>query len=84
MITFSGNGHLLTDSPTARWRCHAASPEQVLWLSYEELKADPLASVRRIALHLGCDEAARDEQMLQRVVDLSSFGPGHLGVVAHP
>jgi hypothetical protein len=55
------------------WQSHVASPDQVLWLSYEELKADPLASVRKIALHIGCDEAARDERTLQQVVDLSSF-----------
>ena len=39
----------------------------MLWLSYEELKANPLESVRKIASHIGCEAAAADDELLAEV-----------------
>lgn len=44
----------------------------ILWLSYEQLKADPLAEIARIARFLQIPQA-NDEKFISRVKELSSF-----------
>jgi len=36
----------------AWWEAHARHPEQVLWISFEEIKQDAEAAVRRVAAFL--------------------------------
>ena len=47
------------------------SPEQILWLSYEELVSAPPASIAKIAAFIGVEA---DAELVQRVADGSSFG----------
>ena len=55
----------------AGWRAEASqNPSQVLWVRYEDLKADPQWEVRRIAAFLGI---AVDDGLVDRVVVGSGF-----------
>lgn len=55
----------------AGWRAEAArSPEQVLWVRYEDLKADPAREVRRVADFVGVEA---DAALVERVVVGSGF-----------
>ena len=40
---------------TAWWKAHERHPEQVLWISFEEIKQDAEAAVRRVAAFLKLD-----------------------------
>ena len=54
------------------WRVAQANPSQVLWVRYEEMLAEPLQSVRKVA-RLVAPEKADDEALLERIVQASSF-----------
>lgn len=56
----------------AGWRAEALmNPDQVLWVRYEDLKADPVSQVKRIARFIGVD--ADDDSLIERVVASSRF-----------
>ena len=40
---------------SAWWKAHERHPEQVLWISFEEIKQDAEAAVRRVAAFLKLD-----------------------------
>ena len=50
-----------------------ANPRSVLWVRYEDLLATPLEQVRQVARFVR-PAAARNEELLERIVVASSFG----------
>jgi len=55
----------------AGWRAQwAANPKQLLWVRYEDLKADPEKEVRRVAAFL---EIELSEELLAKVIEHSGF-----------
>jgi hypothetical protein len=54
------------------WQASRRQPEQVLFITYEEMVADPVAAVRRVCSFLG-EGWQRSDQYLQRVARDSNF-----------
>lgn len=55
------------------WARARAHPDQILWVQYEDMKADPVKEATRASKFL-CGGDDPDPLWLQRVVELSSFG----------
>ena len=55
------------------WEVSRANPRSVLWVRYEDLLATPLEQVRQVARFVR-PAAARNEELLERIVVASSFG----------
>jgi tetratricopeptide (TPR) repeat protein len=76
-----GDGEGKSDSSKSDWFSHTLGwwrvardhPEQVLWVRYEDMLADPLASVRRVA-QLVNPSVVGDDSLLREIVHASSFG----------
>jgi tetratricopeptide (TPR) repeat protein len=58
---------------TTWWGVARANPQQVLWVRYEDLLAEPLEQVRRVAA-LIAPEHVENEALLESIVQASSFG----------
>ncbi|KAJ4878390.1 Cytosolic sulfotransferase 17 [Raphanus sativus] len=70
----SSNGPYL-DHVLSYWKAHQENPDQILFLKYEKMRADPLPYVRRLAEFMGCGFTAEEEEerVVEKVVDLCSF-----------
>jgi len=53
------------------WDAHQRHPEQVLWVTFEECKADPRSAVRRVAAFLGMEGVS--DEVLAKTVDAIEF-----------
>ena len=56
------------------WQMSVAHPEQVLWVRYEEMLAQPLESVRKVAAFCAPPGVSDEVAFLERIVHASSFG----------
>jgi len=56
---------------TIGWWRHARLSDQILFISYEEMKRTPIAAVRKVAVFLGVRDLS--EERLKAIVDKSSF-----------
>ncbi|CAN7052854.1 hypothetical protein BRARA_G02189 [Brassica rapa] len=63
------------DHVLAYWKAHQESPDQILFLKYETLTADPLPHVKRLAEFMGYGFTAEEEKngVVEKVVNLCSF-----------
>nr|VDD63027.1 unnamed protein product [Brassica oleracea] len=70
----SGNGPYL-DHVLAYWKAHQENSDQILFLKYETLSADPLPHVKRLAEFMGYGFTAEEEKsgVVEKVVNLCSF-----------
>ncbi|WOK98888.1 flavonol 4'-sulfotransferase-like [Canna indica] len=57
------------------WKAHVERPQHVLFLKYEELKAEPVAQLKRLAEFLGCpfSEGEEKEGVIEDIVRLCSI-----------
>ncbi|CAH8361941.1 unnamed protein product [Eruca vesicaria subsp. sativa] len=57
------------------WKAHQENPDQILFLKYETLTADPLPHVKRLAEFMGYGFTAEEEKngVVEKVVNLCSF-----------
>ncbi|KAK6925234.1 Sulfotransferase domain [Dillenia turbinata] len=57
------------------WKARREAPERVLFLQYEEMRNDPLPSVKKLADFIGYPFSVEEENEggLQKIVDLCSF-----------
>ncbi|CAH8348836.1 unnamed protein product [Eruca vesicaria subsp. sativa] len=57
------------------WKAHQENPNQILFLKYETLSADPLPHVKRLAEFMGYGFTAEEEKngVVEKVVNLCSF-----------
>ncbi|CAH8360841.1 unnamed protein product [Eruca vesicaria subsp. sativa] len=71
---FSPNGPYL-DHVLAYWKAHQANPNQILFLNYETLSADPLPYVKILAEFMGYGFTAEEEknEVVEKVVNLCNF-----------
>ncbi|CAH2047816.1 unnamed protein product [Thlaspi arvense] len=63
------------DHVMSYWKAYQENPEQILFLRYETMRADPVPYVKRLAEFMGCGFTAEEEEkgIVERVVDLCSF-----------
>ncbi|KAL0734909.1 hypothetical protein Bca4012_011119 [Brassica carinata] len=71
---FSANGPYL-DHALGYWKAHQENPNQILFLNYETLSADPLPYVKRLAEFMGYGFTVEEEKngVVEKVVNLCSF-----------
>nr|VDD63028.1 unnamed protein product [Brassica oleracea] len=71
---FSAYGPYL-DHVLAYWKAHQENPDQILFLKYETLSADPLPHVKRLAKFMGYGFSAEEEKngVPEKIVNLCSF-----------
>ncbi|CAH2047811.1 unnamed protein product [Thlaspi arvense] len=71
---FSWYGPYL-DHVMSYWKAYQENPDQVLFLKYETMRADPLPYVKRLAEFMGFGFTAEEEEkgIVEKVVDLCSF-----------
>ncbi|CAH2047814.1 unnamed protein product [Thlaspi arvense] len=71
---FSWYGPYL-DHVMSYWKAYQENPDQVLFLRYETMRADPLPYVKRLAEFMGFGFTAEEEEkgIVEKVVDLCSF-----------
>ncbi|XP_010537407.1 PREDICTED: cytosolic sulfotransferase 16-like [Tarenaya hassleriana] len=57
------------------WKGHSENPERIMFLKYEEMRADPIPYVRRLAEFMGHGFSAEEEETgaVEKVVNLCSF-----------
>ncbi|CAA7028686.1 unnamed protein product [Microthlaspi erraticum] len=70
----SGYGPYL-DHVLSYWKAYKDNPEQVLFLKYETMRADPFPDVKRLAEFMGYGFTSEEEKegVLEKVVSLCSF-----------
>ncbi|KAJ4904966.1 Cytosolic sulfotransferase 18 [Raphanus sativus] len=71
---FSVNGPYL-DHTLAYWKARQENPNQILFLNYETLSADPLPYAKRLAEFMGYGFTVEEEKngVVEKVVNLCSF-----------
>ncbi|KAJ4873361.1 Cytosolic sulfotransferase 17 [Raphanus sativus] len=71
---FSAYGPYL-DHVLAYWKAHQENPDQILFLKYETLSADPLHHVKKLAEFMGYGFTTEEEKngVVEKVVNLCSF-----------
>ncbi|KAG2251993.1 hypothetical protein Bca52824_082129 [Brassica carinata] len=64
------------DSVLSYWRGSLEDPEHVLFMKYEDLKAEPCAQVMRLAEFLGCPFSQEEKRggSVEKILELCSFG----------
>lgn len=57
------------------WQVSLKSPEKILFLTYEDVKKEPMVYVKKIANFLGCPFSAEEERegVVQEIIRLCSF-----------
>ena len=70
----SSNGPYL-DHVLTYWKAYQENPDQILFLKYEKMRADPLLYVKRLAEFMGYGFTAEEEKegIVDKVVNLCSF-----------
>ncbi|CDY49196.1 BnaA09g10820D [Brassica napus] len=70
----SGEGPYL-DHVLGYWKAHQENPDKILFLKYENVSADPLPYVKRLAEFMGYRFTAEEEKngVVEKVVNLCSF-----------
>ncbi|ESQ29382.1 hypothetical protein EUTSA_v10023824mg [Eutrema salsugineum] len=63
------------DHVLSYWKAYQENPDQVMFLKYEKMRADPLPYVKRLAEFMGCGFTAEEEKegAVEKVVNLCSF-----------
>ncbi|XP_043708507.1 cytosolic sulfotransferase 8-like isoform X1 [Telopea speciosissima] len=64
------------DSVLGYWKASLERPQHVLFLKYEELQADPVVHLKRIAQFVGCpftSEEEKEEGLVDEILRLCSF-----------
>ncbi|CDY39905.1 BnaA09g14870D [Brassica napus] len=70
----SSNGPYL-DHVLTYWKAYQENPDQIFFLKYEKMRADPLLYVKRLAEFMGYGFTAEEEKegIVDKVVNLCSF-----------